>query len=402
MEAYDEGNPLLTQKIYPVDPSKADYPGKKYMLKYLDSGIQDILNDFNTYVLESDAPVYTHIEKIAFKPDGTGTFRIKGKEHKFTYKTGDDKADNFITIDYGGKSARACFNFYGEKPTMMFFGGLEGYPDSFAAFMAVDPGKAEKRISSNKHVNSGENNLPPPADDPSEPGQTEPSETEPKPVDAAAYLKTKRDWYSRSLKAYVFFGSKGMGYVFNSELPDGDNFYSRFTYKISGSKCDCVVENFNFPTMKYKTEKWTFTVMDVGGEIQLWSHSIVEKGEHQVFKECSEDLYCYVDKLAGMSTGDILVKYRRFNLGEDSYVVNGITMLEFTGRNSGIIRYNKDGKSKDYTFTYSVSDNGITPTFDLYYNGEKYLGQLFFARSGPGITLFNPVMDGTHGRFYSG
>ena len=29
VEAYDEGNPLLTQKIYPVDPSKAEYPGKK-------------------------------------------------------------------------------------------------------------------------------------------------------------------------------------------------------------------------------------------------------------------------------------------------------------------------------------------------------------------------------------
>ena len=137
VDAYDPAHPEQTKRIVPLDPDKADYPGKQYMMKYLEASTQDLLNEFNTYVLENGAPVYTDIEKIVFNPDGTGTFRIKGKQSQFTYKTDDDKASNFFTVYYRGRSARACLYFYGEKPTMMFFGGLEDEPNSFAAFIAT-------------------------------------------------------------------------------------------------------------------------------------------------------------------------------------------------------------------------------------------------------------------------
>ena len=398
VEAYDEGDPSLTQKIYPVDPADADYPGKKYMLKYLDCSMQEILNEFNTYVMENDAPVYTNIEKIVFNPDGTGTFRIQGKDRKFTYQASDDKADNFITISYNGRSARACFNFYGERPTMLFFGGLENDPRSFAAFISVAPADADKKISSNDHVNSGDNNLPSSPDDPK---ATKPSVEEAEPVDAS-YLMVKRDWYCKNLKTCVFFGDSGTGYLFEKDVPDDGNFYSRFLYRISGSKCECELVRFELQQMRYVTEKWTFTLMKVGDEIQLWSKSIIEKGEHQVFKECSEDLNCYVNRLAGTNTGTILLQYRKYNIIEDSFIVNGITALEFTGKNSGIIYYNENGKSKKSKFTYSIESKDLDSVFYINYNGEKYLGQIFYARSGPGITLFNPEMDGTHGRFVAG
>ena len=118
-----------------------------------------------------------------------------------------------------------------------------------------------------------------------------------------------------------------------------------------------------------------------------------------MFKECSEDLNCYVNRLAGTNTGTILLQYRKYNIIEDSFIVNGITALEFTGKNSGIIYYNENGKSKKSTFTYSIESKDLDSVFYINYNGEKYLGQIFYARSGPGITLFNPEMDGTHGRF---
>lgn len=398
VEAYDAGNPSLAQKIYPVDPADADYPGKKHMLKYLDYSMQEILNEFNTYVMENDAPVYTSIEKIVFNPDGTGTFRIKGKERKFTYEASEDKADNFITIKFNGRSARACFNFYGERPTMLFFGGLENDPRSFAAFISVAPADADKKIASNDHVNSGNNNLPSSSDDPKATGR---SDEGPKPVDAS-YLTRKRDWYCRELDTCVFFGENGTGYAFNKDKSGGDNFYSRFTYHISGSNCECVVEQFDFQNMMYKTQRWSLTAMKTGSGIELWLKTINGKNEELVFEECSDDLHCYVDNLAGMSTGNVLSKYKRFNIVEDSFIVNGITTLEFTGKDSGIIHYNEDGKSKKAPFTYNVEGKGIDAAFYLYYNGEKYLGQVFYSKTGPGITLFNPEMDGTHGRFVAG
>ena len=282
---------------------------------------------------------------------------------------------------------------------MMFFGGLENDPGSFAAFIAVDPEKADERIASNKHVNSGENNLPPSPDDPKE---TKPSDEEAEPVDAASYLKVKRDWYSKELKTCVFFGDSGTGYVFNKDGPDDGNFYSRFLYRFSGSECECELIKFEFQQMRYVTEKWTFSVMKVGNEIQLWSKSIIEKGEHQVFKECSDDLNCYVNRLAGTNTGIILPQYRRFNILDDSLIINGITALEFTGKNTGIIYYKENGESKKSKFTYSIENKDLDSVFYITYNGEKYLGQIYYARSGPGITLFNPEMDGTHGRFHAG
>ena len=399
VEAYDGNDPSLSQKIYPVDPSEADYPGKQQMLKYLDAGILEILNDFNTYVMENDAPVYTDIEKIVFNQDGTGTFRIKGKERKFTYTAdNDDKANCFITINYNGRSARAGFFFYGERPTMMFFGGLENDPRSFAAFISVEPKDADKKSASNERVNSGDNNLP---TSPDEPQETKPSDEGPRPVNAS-YLTRKRDWYCKELDTLVFFGESGTGYAFNKNTADNDNLYSRFIYQISGSNCECVIEQFDFQSMMYKTQRWSFTAMETGQGIQLWLNTINGKKEELVFKEYSGDLNCYVNGLAGMNTGSVLRLYRRFNIAEDSFIVNGITALEFTGKDSGIIHYNEDGKSKESPFTYNTEGKGIDAAFYLYYNGEKYLGQVFYSRTGPGITLFNPSMDGTHGKFVAG
>ncbi len=391
MEAYDPNNPSVTQKIYPLDPSKADYPGKQYMLKYLDVSMKDILNEFNTYVMENDAPVYTHIEKIVFNPDGTGTFRIKGKERKFTYEASEDKADNFITIKFNGRSARACFNFYGERPTMLFFGGLENDPRSFAAFKSVDPANAEKNISSNKHINSGENNLPPSPDDPDE---TIPSKDNAKPVDAS-YLKVKRNWYCKELQAYVFFGENGEGHLYTTKDPSSDSYHKRFKYKISGSTCEFVVENFNFPSMTFKTDTMSVTTMKVGDEVQVWLKSVVDKGENHVFTEYSGNLRNYLDDINGMNTDDILVKYRSFHIVDEGPIQDGYTRLEFTGKNKGNI-YWLDQKGE---FTYSISGNGINSTFNLYFKGERYPGWLFFSENKPGILLFNPWLDGTHGRF---
>ncbi len=398
VEASDTADFKDMIKAVEVEPSKSDYPGKQYMLKYISYSMQDILNEFNTYVHEGDAPVYMDFDKITFNPDGTGVFLSGKKEHAFTYTTDEDPISGMITINYNGKTARANFFFDSAMPQMIFFDGLVGVGDSFAMFIATDPETAEEKISSNKYIKSGDNNLPTSPDDPKE---TKPSDEKAEPVDAS-YLMVKRDWYSKNLKTCIFFGESGTGYVFEKDLPDDGNFYSRFIYRISGSKCECELVRFEFQKMRYVTEKWTFTLMKVGDEIQLWSKSIVEKGEHQVFKECSDNLNCYVNRLAGTNTGTILLQYKKFNIVDNSLIVNGITGLEFTGKNSGIIRYNENGKSKKSTFTYNIESKDLDSVFYINYNGETYLGQIFYARSGPGITLFNPSMDGTHGKFVAG
>lgn len=140
IEAAEVAHPGEVLRFIPLDNAGTDYPGKDYMTERLGYSMQEMINEFNTYKLIDDAPVYNNVDELIFDPDGTGRFYVGRKEYTFTYKPDDEIASPFITVyfkgEYEGKSARAYFVFLSEKPTMLLFGGLEDSPDSFGAFIA--------------------------------------------------------------------------------------------------------------------------------------------------------------------------------------------------------------------------------------------------------------------------
>ena len=388
IDAYEPGHPEIAKRLVPLSPSQDNYPGKDYMKDYYNLSMQELLDIFDTFKHREDGPEYGNVTKIKFNKDGTGSFTIDGKNKSFTYTADDDRVSNFITIKYKGKSARACFYFFSEKPTMMFFGGLLDMPeDGFSWFDATnEPAKKP----------AGKQSVPTPVSTEKAPSESEPSASETKAeyIDAEPYLNSHRDWYSKDLRIYVFFGENGEGHLYSKDF-SGDNYYRRLKYKTSGSRCEIVAEKFNSSSLSYDTETMTCYTVNTGNEVQLWFKQSASDDRPIVFTEYPRYLKNYLEDFNGMDTGDVLLKCKSFSIIDNGPIKEGFNKLEFTSKNSGVIYW----EDRSESFTYSTSSDSINPTFNLYFKGERYLGWLTYKKDKPGIILFNPQMDGTHGRF---
>ena len=393
VEASDTADFKDTIKAVPVEPSKSDYPGKQYMLKYISYSMQDILNEFNTYVHEGDAPVYTDFDKITFNPDGTGVFLSGKKEHAFTYTTDEDPISGMITINYNGKTARANFFFDSAMPQMIFFDGLVGVGDSFAMFIATDSSKAGKETDPSEKPggNGSKENGGKPGSDPS--AEPEPGSTERVDADAAECLRNDTDWYCRETKSFIHIGRNGEGYVYTTLNADLDSYYKRMTFKLDGSLCHCQIEDFKFPS--FKTDNYTIECYKTAHGFELLYGPDDKPGAKYVYEEYPSKLNGYVGELVCKKADDVLMKFRDFHIQDYNVPDGSISHLEFTTRDGGFVTIS----GEKHQFRYETAGDGINSTFYLYYEGEKYLGRIHYCKNGPGIQLYNPQMDGTFGPF---
>lgn len=383
IQAASADNPSEPKTLVPVEPSKTNYPGRQYMMKYVKMPLADILEEFGTFVHEGDAPVYEYIHKITFGPEGKGTFLINGKEDTFTYSADEDPASSFITITHKGKTARGYIDFHGEKPTLMLFGGLEGFPDSFAAFIAADPDDPAE--ASDKGGPDGTVGT-----DASSPESSGPAARE--AADASECLRDGTDWFCRDKMSYIHIGRNGEGFIFTEKNDESEAYYKRMTFTTEGSICTCRVENFSFPT--FDTVKYTIECFKTshGYELLLTDGS---GGAKRVYEEYPSKLQNYMTDLVSRNTDDILMRFRNFHINDYGPMTDAITHLEFTTRDAGHLTINDE----KHQFRYEIVEKGINTTFYLYYEDQKYLGRIHYGKDRPGIQLFNPQMDGTFGPF---
>ena len=210
--------------------------------------------------------------------------------------------------------------------------------------------------------------------------------------DAAEYLKDHPDWYCAEEEISCHFGGNGEGYMFTTKDIDPDRYYRRMTYKATGPKVEGSLENFYADTGSYKADQWEVVFEKTSSGVQ----GVIkdpQTGQTATFTEhlMKLDGSTYVDDFNGMSTDDILVKYRNFDLIEDgNQIIDSITRLEFTGRTEGNLHI----KGKSQRFTYNIAEKGINPVFYLYYKGQKYTGVIHYMHGKPGIFLFEPGLKG--------
>ena len=218
------------------------------------------------------------------------------------------------------------------------------------------------------------------------------SASEEAPFDAGAYIKDHPDWYCAEAELSCHFGENGEGYMFVTKDIDPSQYYRRITYKATGPKVEGSIENFYIDTCSYKPDQWEviFEKTDSGVQGVLKD---TQNGETATFTEhqMKLDEGTYVDDFNGMSTDDILMKYRHFNLiDEGNQVIDNVTRLEFNSSSAGVLYIN----DKRHAFTYEIAARGINPVFYFYYNGQKYTGRLHYMQDKPGIHLFEPGLQG--------
>ena len=402
MDVYDTAHPETHLTFKYLKPEISMYSEKKEMLEIHDLSTQEILNRYNTFYIEHDAPVYGDITKIVFNTDKTG-FVYDGKKQKpFTYRLGEDTCDPSITMDVGGDEISAVLLFDSDIGLLgLKLLGKGSNAFSFASFVPLEtpeqPSETEEQPSETEETKpSGK--------------KTKETKATEKALTLSEYLDGHRDWKTGSGSMYLYIGSSGWGYValpgmgnagnaefrrFRiDEIKDGDNLIKCTTYMWDGSSSELQKQEFTLEFTPYSKSKGKGKGNEQGFTMELCrpgtpSNQKFEAVEAQdVPAECTGEMR----RIHDLSMQQLLSRYGSYHINEDRPVTDNFDRMEFSGNGTGNLYMNGEA----HPFTYSFNGDDADQTIHINVDGHDVHAFLSFDGGLVAIRFFGYIEDAGH------